>query len=36
MPKAAIDLNAAQAVLPPDKIIEALTAHINKRRGSGG
>jgi two-component system chemotaxis response regulator CheB len=35
MPKAAIDLNAAQAVLPPDKIVEALTAHMSKRRGSG-
>jgi two-component system chemotaxis response regulator CheB len=35
MPKAAIDLNAVQAVLPPDKIVEALTAHIGARRGGG-
>jgi two-component system chemotaxis response regulator CheB len=34
MPKAAIELNAVQAVLPPDKIIEALTAHIRVKRGS--
>jgi two-component system chemotaxis response regulator CheB len=34
MPKAAIDLGAAQAVLPPDKIIEALKAHIGTKRGS--
>jgi two-component system chemotaxis response regulator CheB len=32
MPKAAIDLNAVQAVLPPDKIIEALISHIGARQ----
>jgi len=36
MPKAAIDLNAVQVVLPPDKIIEALTSHIGAKRGNIG
>lgn len=33
MPKAAIDLGAAQAVLAPDKIIAALTEHAAPRQG---
>ncbi|MEI6775867.1 MAG: chemotaxis-specific protein-glutamate methyltransferase CheB [Chloroflexales bacterium] len=33
MPKAAIELNAVQAILPPDKIIEALIAHIAAKWG---
>jgi chemotaxis response regulator CheB len=34
MPKAAIEIDAVQAVLPPDKIIEALTARIGIKRES--
>jgi len=33
MPKAAIDVGAVQAVLPPAKIVEALTNQIMARRG---
>ncbi|NNJ09312.1 chemotaxis-specific protein-glutamate methyltransferase CheB [Chloroflexales bacterium ZM16-3] len=32
MPKAAIDLGAAHEVLPPDRIIEALTARVSVKR----
>jgi two-component system chemotaxis response regulator CheB len=34
MPKAAIELDAVQAVLPPDKIVEVLTARIGIKRES--
>ncbi len=34
MPKAAIELNAVHAVLPPDKIIETLTAYVATKWGS--
>ncbi|NTW00161.1 MAG: chemotaxis-specific protein-glutamate methyltransferase CheB [Oscillochloris sp.] len=34
MPKAAIDLGAAQEILSPDKIVEALTMRVRAGRGS--